>query len=162
MKKSLLLALGLVFLMTLSACGSKTNDWENVWEWNVTSEEKEVITAKSSLTIEDLNTIDEELLPESYTYQVYQDGVDASVDSWSYVYPSSEIESLLIPEHENMSNRRIISSNLEDGFIYTVSEVTLKDGSNAIISYVNDPDSLKYLATIVETSGNVVLYNFNY
>jgi hypothetical protein len=40
-----------------------------------------VITAKSSLTIEDLNTIDEELLPESYTYQVYQDGVDASVDS---------------------------------------------------------------------------------
>jgi hypothetical protein len=51
-----------------------------------------------------------------------------------------------------MSNRRVISSNLEDGFIYTVSEVTLKDGSNAIISYVNDPDSLKYLATIVETS----------
>ena len=162
MKKSLLLALGLVILMTLSACGSKTNDWENVWEWNVTSEEKEVITAKSSLTIEDLNTIDEELLPESYTYQVYQDGVDASIDSWSYVYPSSEIESLLIPEHENMSGRHIISSNLEDGFIYTVSEVTLKDGSNAVISYVNDPESLKYLATIVETSWNVVLYNFNY
>ena len=162
MKKNLLLALGVVFVTILSACGSKTSDWSSNGEWSVLPEEKEVTTTKSSLTLEDLNTIDEELMPESYTYQVYQDGSDAAVDSWNYIYPSGEIESLLIPEHENMSGRHIISSNLEDGFIYTVSEVTLKDGSNAVISYVNDPDSLKYLATIVETSWNVVLYNFNY
>ena len=162
MKKSLLLALGVVLVMTLSACGSKTNDWSNDGEWNVLLGEKGAITSKSSLTVEDFDTIDEELLPVSYTYQVYKDGADASIDSWSYVYPGSEIESLLIPEHEEMTNRHILSSNLENGFIYTVSEVTLKDGSNAIISYVNDPDSLKYLAAIVEISWNVVLYNFNY
>jgi hypothetical protein len=56
----------------------------------------------------------------------------------------------LIPESKDISSKKIISSSLEDGFIYTVSEVTFSDGSTGLVSYVNDPDSLKYLATVVQ------------
>ena len=68
----------------------------------------------------------------------------------------------LVPEAKDIVSRKILSSKLEDGFIYTVSEVTFSDGSTGVVSYLNDPDSLKYLSTVVKKDGNVVLYNFNY
>ena len=165
MKKSLLLAFGVVLVVLLSACGSKTKEVND--EWNVTVDDQvntvneNVPEKKTSLTEKDLATIEEENLPASYTFQVYKGDADASVDSGSYIYTTSDSENL-IPEYEDVASRKILSSKLEDGFIYTVTEVTFKDGSTAVVSYVNDPDSLKYLATVVEKSGDVVLYNFNY
>lgn len=165
MKKSLLLAFGLVMVATLSACGSKTNEVSD--EWNVVVDNQENIVKentpekKTSLTQKDLETIEKEDKPASYSFQVYKGDADVSVDSWSYIYTTSNSETL-IPESKDISSKKIISSSLEDGFIYTVSEVTFSDGSTGLVSYVNDPDSLKYLATVVQKWDDVVLYNFNY
>lgn len=165
MKKVLLLAFGAVLVVTLSACGSKKNEVND--EWNVTADDQvntvseNVPEKKTSLTEKDLETIEKESLPTSYTYQMYKGDADASVDSGSYIYTTSESEKL-VPEMKDVSSSKILSSKLEDGFIYTVSEVTFGDGSTGVVSYVNDPDSLKYLATVVEKWGNVVVYNFDY
>ena len=163
MKKSLLLAFGAVLVVLLSACGSKKN--EVVDEWNVEPDNQDVVTQivekKTSLTENDLVTIEKENLPTSYSYQVYEGDSDVSVDSWSYIYTTSNSESL-VPEAKDIVSRKVLSSNLEDGFIYTVAEVTFSDGNTGVVSYINDPDSLKYLATVVKKDGNVVLYNFSY
>ena len=165
MKKNLLLAFGLVMVATLSACGSKTNEVSD--EWNVVIDNQENIVKentpekKTFLTEKDLETIEKEDKPTSYSFQVYKWDADVSVDSWSYIYTTSNSETL-VPESKDISSKKIVSSKLEDGFIYTVSEVTFNDGSTGVISYVNDPDSLKYLATVVQKWDDVVLYNFNY
>ena len=165
MKKSLLLVFGAALVVLLSACGSKTDEIND--EWNVAVDNQEnteiekVVEKKTSLTEKDLVTIEQESLPASYTFQVFKGDADASVDSWSHIYTTSSSETL-IPESKDISSKKIISSSLEDGFIYTVSEVTFSDGSTGLVSYVNDPDSLKYLATVVEKWDDVVLYNFNY
>ena len=164
MKKVLLLAFGAVLVVLLSACGSKKNEVNDEWNLGVDNQEntiEKVVEKKTSLTEKDLETIEEENLPTSYTFQVYKGEADVSVDSWSYIYTTRNSEKL-IPEYKDISSKEVVSSKLEDGFIYTVSEVKFNDGSTGVVSYVNDPDSLKYLATIVEKWEKVILYNFNY
>ena len=169
MKKSLLVVFGAVLIVSLSACGSKTNNVND--EWSLTSNDQESLQennvevsvqtpTKTSLSEEDFVSIDKEKLPESYSYQVYQADSNDSVASWDFVYPSRG--QWLLPEYEDISSKRIISSDIENWLIYTVTEVIFKDGSTGMVSYINDPVSLKYLAAVVENSGSVVLYNFSY
>jgi hypothetical protein len=57
---------------------------------------------------------------------------------------------LLIPEHAAMASREVLSSGIEDGMIYTQTEVTLQDDSKINILYIVNPITLEFVAASVE------------
>lgn len=118
--------------------------------------------AKTSLTAEDLNEIDSVLFPAGYNYQVYDSQTWDPKDQWEYVYPEDIDHSLLLPIHATMANREIVSSWIEDGMIYTLTNVELQDGTVAMVLYINNPVTLEYLSASVNTEKEVTLYGFNY
>jgi len=119
-------------------------------------------TMKTSLTLDDLNEIDSVLFPKGYTYGVYgMDSIEA-LDSWEYVYPSDIDHSLLLPIHATMASRDVISSELINGNIYTITNVTLQDWTTVAVLYINDPVSLQYVSATVNTETESTVYTFQY
>ena len=183
MKKTFAIMLGLAVVVFLSACGDKKVDEQNVQDNTDASQVTEVsgdevvdntdeienvednngsMYTKESLTIDDLNYVDEVLFPVSYNYNVYKWEDENTSDSWSYTYPENVDHSLLLPIHEDIENREVTSSSIEDGMIYTMVDATLKDGSHTSILYINDPITLQYVAASVNSDTETILYSFIY
>ena len=132
-------------------------------DWDLDNEENDGTEyAKTSLTVEDLDHIDEVLFPVSYNYEVYKWEDENTSDSWSHTYPSDVDHSLLLPIHADVVSREVVSSNIEDGMIYTTVDATLEDGSVISILYINDPITLQYVAASVNTDVETTLYSFVY
>ena len=69
----------------------------------------------------------------------------------------------MIPEYATMANREVISSGIEDDMIYTLTKITLQDGTELNVLYVNEPDTLFCRAISVENGNQTTLYtNFVY
>ena len=117
--------------------------------------------AKTSLTIEELENIDEEHFPTSYTYTTYNFDTE-NKDEGDYTYPEDLSHSLLIPEHATMISREVVSSGIEDGMIYTLTNATLQDGTVIEILYINDPVTLEYVAASVQNGNENRNYQFQY
>jgi hypothetical protein len=49
-----------------------------------------------------------------------------------------------------MADREVISSGIEDDMIYTMTKLTLQDGTELKVLYVNEPDTLFCRAISVE------------
>ena len=187
MKRTFAVMLGLMTVVFLSACGNKDventdvqNDNTDVEQVNEVLDENEVDTVegdvdnessdennsngytKSSLTIEDLDQIDATLFPLSYNYETYSWEDEDTSDSGSFTYPEGVDHSLLIPIHEQMESREVVSSGIEDWMIYTIVNATLKDGTVVSILYINDPVTLKYIAASVNWDTETTLYSFVY
>lgn len=172
--------LGLMTVVFLSACGNKEvensdvqNDNTDVEQVNDVSEEEVNVSeevnvesdneyTKSSLTVDDLNEIDNMLFPVSYNYETYKWDDEGTSDSGSYTYPEDVDHSLLLPIHKDMESREIVSSGIEDWMIYTIVNATLKDGSIVSILYINDPVTLRYIAASVNGDAETTLYSFVY
>ena len=118
--------------------------------------------AKTSLTIEDLDRIDETNFPKSYTYSTFNMAENIIVDDGEYTYPEDLSHSLLIPEHATMASREVISSWIEDGMIYTMTKVTLQDDTVLDVLYIVDPVTLNYVAASVENGDVSTNYQFAY
>lgn len=62
-----------------------------------------------------------------------------------------------------MANRVIKSSSIEDGMIYTDTEVTLQDDTVISVLYIHDPETLFVRAITVENGNETTYYrNFLY
>ena len=116
----------------------------------------------TSLTLEDLERIEQSMPPLSYSYQTYDMQAETEVDSW--VFTASEWDNTLyIPEYENMVNREVTSSGIEDDMIYTMSRITLQDGTILDVLYVNEPDTLFCRSISIKNGDLTTLYsNFVY
>ena len=147
MKKVLALMLAIAMVFCFAACGQTADEQgEDAGDTGVTS-----------LTIEDL---DNAPFPVSYTYETSDES--GVIDSGEYEYPEDIDHSLLIPTHATMIDREIIDSSIQDGMIYTDVNATLQDDTVVEILYINDPDTLEYVAASVITETETTLYTFAY
>ena len=169
MKKSLALMLWLLTVAMLTGCGQKevTEEPTENLEQNVVEEETTQQDhpewVKTSLTLEDLEKIEETLPPLSYDYETYDMQAQSVVNTGSYQVAEWEEPQFIIPEYATMASREVTSSWIEDDMIYTVVKMTLQDGTVLDVLYVNEPDTLLCRAISVQNGDQSTLYsNFTY
>jgi len=171
MKKGLSILLGLMTIVLIAGCGSKNEDTnnENAWANTVTSntvsnnEVSHPEWVATSLTNEDIERIEETMLPLSYSYETWDSEAQAITDSGEYNAEEWKNNKLEIPEYKTMKSREVISSGIEDDMIYTITKITLEDGTELDVLYVNEPDTLFCRAISVQNGLKSTLYsNFVY
>lgn len=169
MKKNLMLMLGLASIVLLAACGKNepAEEPEQAPDQGGivadTVDQDHLDWAKTSLTIADLEHIEETLPPLSYTYETYDMNSQSVVNSGSYKVAEWEDPVFIIPEYATMADREVTSSGIEDDMIYTMTKLTLQDGTERSVLYVNEPDTLFCRAISVENWSQTTLYtNFVY
>ena len=165
MKKTIALMLEFVLIATLTGCGQKEVSEEPTETLEPTVTEEETVNqdhpewVKTSLTIEDLERIEDSMPPLSYVYQTYDMQTESIVDTGSYEADEWENTKFFIPEYETMVNREVTSSGIEDDMIYTVVKMTLEDGTVLNVLYINEPDTLFCRAISVENWDKTTLYS---
>jgi len=117
--------------------------------------------AKTSLTNEELEEVIDTHFPKWFTYSVYNTETEASSE-WEYTYPEDLDHSLLLPIHATMASREVLSSWIEDGMIYTLTNVTLQDDTVVSVLYIVDPVTLNFVAANVENGNEITNYQFVY
>ena len=154
MKKNVMLVLWLASIVLLAGCGwQKASDADNV---NIAQAHPEWV--KTSLTVEDLEHIEETLPPLSYTYETWDSEAQAIVNSGSYEVAEGEKPVFMIPEYATMANREVTSSGIEDDMIYTITKLTLQDDTQLDVLYVNEPDTLLCRAISIQNWSKSTLY----
>lgn len=117
--------------------------------------------AKTSLTNEELEETIDTHFPKWYTYSVYNEDTKESL-TWEYTYPEDLDHSLLLPIHATMASREVIASGIEDGMIYTLTKVTLQDDTEVEVLYINNPETLDFVAANVDNGSETTNYQFVY
>ena len=159
MKRWLVVIGVLIMAIFLSACSK--NGWEGgINRSGVVSLDN--IYGKTSLTISDLDAIDTLLFPSSYSYQAYELSDWSISSAGSYEYDANYNHSLLLPIHDWMVSREVVSSKSEDGMIYTMVNIVLWSGKTVHVLYINDLETLKYEFASVYEESRTILYTFNY
>lgn len=118
--------------------------------------------AKTSLTNEELEEIEETHFPKSYFFSTYNMKENLIGEEGTVVYAEDISHTLLIPEHATMASREVLSSGIEDGMIYTITQVTLQDGTVISVLYIVDPVTLNFVAANVENWDITTNYQFAY
>ena len=152
-----------MLLSLLAGCWKNVNNWDNLWTSSnnqVNEDTLEDLVEKTPLSLEDLDRINRNRFPVSYTYSVY-DGENV-VETWEYIYPENVDHNILLPIEETMVDREVISSVMSHDRINTLVDITLKNGESYSILYIIDPDTLEYLGASLSTPRNTTLYTFNY
>ena len=116
---------------------------------------------KTSLTNEELDELADANFPKSYTYTTYNLETEETGNG-EYTYPEDLSHTLLIPEHATMASREVISSGIEDWMIYTMTKVTLQDGTVIDVLYIVNPTTLEFVAASVENWNVSTNYQFVY
>ena len=138
--------------------GTKCEEWD-YYEGRCPGNTEEM---RTSLTAEELEYAEENNFPKSYTYSIFDIENGTPVDAWEFVYPEDFSHTLLIPEHATMASRDVISSGIQDGMIYTITNVTLQDGTQLSVLYINNPKTLNFVAASVENGNISTNYQFSY
>ena len=117
---------------------------------------------KTSLTNEDIDHIEEIMPPLSFDFETWNMDDETMVESGHYDYPE-DVENwyVFIPEHATMASREVKSSGIQDGMIYTDTDVTLQDDTVVSVLYIHDPETLFVRAITVE-NGNYTTYYRNF
>ena len=117
---------------------------------------------KTELTNEDIDHIEEILPPLSFDFETWNMADETMVESGHYDYPT-DVENgyVFIPEHATMASREVKSSGIEDGMIYTNTDVTLQDDTVVSVLYIHDPETL-FVRAITVGNGNYVTYYRNF
>lgn len=152
-----------MLLSLLAGCWKNVNNGDNLWTSSnnqVNEDTLEDLVEKTPLSLEDLDRINRNRFPVSYTYSVY-DGENV-VETWEYIYPENVDHNILLPIEETMVDRKVISSVMSHDRINTLVDVTLKNWESYSILYIIDPDTLEYLGASLSTPTTTTLYTFNY
>ena len=140
-------------------------DWTECDEWeyfNGKCPSNEESINEISLTIEDLDKLDETNFPKWYTYVKYNMVKDETISQGEETYPEDLSHTLLIPEHATMASREVLSSWIEDWMIYTLTKVTLQDDTELNVLYIVNPKNMNYVAASVENWEENTNYQFVY
>ena len=138
--------------------GTVCDEWDYFEGICPNNEEYPSSYIKTSLTLEDIEQIEETLAPLSYSYNTIDKTTEQTIDEWTYTAPEGE-NKLTIPEYDTMISREVLSSSIEDHMIYTLTNLTQEDGKVISVLYINDPETLFCRAISVETDEKVTLYN---
>ena len=155
MKKGLVVVFGLVAALFLTACNNKevVDGWGDVktledMQWSV------------SFTMDELNTLEESLFPVSYAYTTIRNEDWSITDSGEYIYLPED--KYLLPIDKFVVNKELSSSEVNNGLIYSMVDVTLDGGDMVSVLYINDPQTLKYSFATLYTEKETTQYAFNY
>ena len=155
MKKVLVVAFGLMSAVLLSACGNKdvVDNWGD-------GKALDDLQGRVSLTMEELDTLQDKLFPVSYEYTTYLKEDGSISDTWKYVYiPEDEY---LLPIEKYIVSKEVSSSEIQNGLIYSMVDATLDGWDMVSILYINDPETLKYSFATLYTEKETTQYAFNY
>lgn len=140
------------------------------WDWMENNVEKPVQIEevkednnqqelKQSLTLEDFEYLNENLVPKSYHYKNEVIRTKEIRSEWDYEF--KDWDKVLIPSRTVKTE--IISSELfDDILIETQVKFTLDDGQEMIVHYFNDPIDLKFFSAYVIQGQINTQYDFNY
>lgn len=177
MKKNLILMLWLASIIVIAWCWwqkSENSDTENKWNNIIANDENPWVDSEDiakdhpewvavALTAEDLNRIEETLPFLSYSYQVFDTASQSVVKDEIYEVPEGENPVFIIPDYATMATREVISSKIVENTIYTNTKITLQDGTELEVSYMNEPDTLLCRSILVKSETQTTLYtNFIY
>lgn len=175
MKKCLLVIIGMALIVSLSACGSSKDAWNDWWNsvsktnekssWNTELDQLIVdLHNKTPLNLDDLDRISEINFPKSYSYEVYnwEENNEWPTETWEYIYPEDISHRLLLPIHDEMIERNVVSSLMNNDEVHTIVNITLEDGISYSVTYITDPDTLQYNRALLSTPVGTTVYTFNY
>jgi len=117
-----------------------------------------------SLTYEDLEEIAKSYFPASSTYTVF-DMTTEETSNGETVYHEDTPHNLvnITPDFPPITEQTLLSSGIEDGMIYSNFDVTFDDGTDANVLYINDPETLDFVAATVEIKDfSATNYQFTY
>lgn len=166
MKNFLLLAFALLFSIMLIWC-TKNNETEESYINNgLTLEEylgEDVSNKTESLTFEDLGNITQTNFPTSSTYTQVDLATEATT-TWENLYMEDTPHNLtnITPHFGTIVEQKLLSSGIEDGMIYTNFDVTFDNGTTGNVLYINNPETLDFVAATVESEGSYINYQFVY
>lgn len=116
-----------------------------------------------SLTYDDIEGIAELDFPTSSTYTKVVRETEES-NTGDVVYPEDNPHNLanITPDFPKIADAKLLSSWIEDGMIYTNFDVEFDNGTTGNVLYINDPETLDFVAATVESSWIYVNYQFAY
>lgn len=116
----------------------------------------------NSLTFADLEEIAKSYFPESSTYTVVNLETEETANREN-VYHEDTLHNLtnVTPNFPAITQQKLISSGIEDWMIYTNFDVTFENGTTGNVLYINNPESLRFVAATVENEGIYINYQFN-
>lgn len=116
-----------------------------------------------SLTYEDLEGIAENNFPSESTYTVVDLATEATTTGEN-VYMEDTPHNLvnITPAFPATTSQELLSSGIEDGMIYTLFDVSYENGTTGNVLYINDPETLNFVAATVNNEGISTNYQFVY
>ena len=116
-----------------------------------------------SLTYADLEGIAENNFPSESTYTVV-DPTREATSTGENVYPENTPHNLvnITPAFPATTSQELLSSGIEDGMIYTLLDVSYENGTTGNVLYINDPETLNFVAATVNHAGISTNYQFIY
>lgn len=116
-----------------------------------------------SLTYEDLEGIAENNFPSESTYTVVDLATEATTTGEN-VYMEDTPHNLvnITPAFPATTNQELLSSGIEDGMIYSLFDVSYENGTTGNVLYINDPETLNFVAATVDNAGISTNYQFVY
>ena len=116
-----------------------------------------------SLTYEDLEGIAEMNFPTSSTYTIVDLATEETTDKENLYHEDTPHNLVNItPDFAPIKEQTLLSSAIEDGMIYTNFDVTFDNDTTGNVLYINDPETLNFVAATVESEGMSVNYQFAY
>lgn len=158
MKKVLpLVALLAAWTLILTGC-EKTENVEEVIDETGAVEETNL---KTSLDLGELIWLIETHFPKSYEYSTFNTSDNLIGEEGKHIYNRMEF-GYLTPEYSDITDREVVSSGIEDDMIYTLVDVKFEDGRTGQVLYINNPETLDFVAASVEEGDNITNYQFSY
>ena len=116
-----------------------------------------------SLTYEDLEEIAKSYFPASSTYTIFDMETQETTEKENLYHEDTPHNLVNItPDFAPITEQTLLSSGIEDGMIYTNFDVTYDNGTTGNVLYINNPESLLFVAATVESEGMSVNYQFAY
>lgn len=117
----------------------------------------------TSLTYEDLEGVAEMNFPSESTYTVVDLATEATTTGEN-VYMEDTPHNLvnITPAFPPITEQNLLSSGIENGMIYSLFDVSYENGTTGDVLYINDPETLNFVAATVNNEGISTNYQFAY
>jgi len=135
--------------------------WINLADMEEYPENSERI---ESLTFDDLQAIAQTNFPTYSTYTIVDLQTEETFTGENlYMEDTPHNLTNITPHFATIVDQNLLSSWIEDGMIYSNFDVTFDDGTDANVLYINDPETLDFVAATVEIKDfSATNYQFTY